>query len=76
VLVLPDNDGVVIQIRDVGSSDTLGVLLHHHPADVGVEETLADTVWILLGTLAHQISPCRSVVRDRVMLDTYSVYLW
>jgi len=75
VLVLPDNDRVIVQIRDVGSSDTLGVLLHYHPADVGVEETLADTVGILLGTVIHQISLCYSVIQDQVMLRTHSVYL-
>merc|ERR1712227_600766 len=38
VLVLPDNDRVVVEIRDVGTTNSLGVLLHEHPAEVRVEE--------------------------------------
>jgi len=49
VLVLPDDDGIAVQVRDVGASDLLGVLLHHHPADVRVHKTLADRVRVLLG---------------------------
>jgi hypothetical protein len=49
VTVLPDNDGVFVQVGDVGTANTLGVLLHDHPAEVGVPETLADGVGVLLG---------------------------
>ena len=49
VLVLENDDGVLVEIGDVGTADSLGVLLHDHPADVGVEETLADRVGILVG---------------------------
>lgn len=49
VLVLPDNDGVLVEIRDVGAADTLGVLLHDHPADVAVQQSLADAVGVLGG---------------------------
>jgi hypothetical protein len=49
VSMLPDNDGVVIQIRDVGAADTLWVLFHDHPSDMGVEEAFADRVWVLVG---------------------------
>lgn len=49
VLVLPDDHGVLVQVRDVGSADTLGVLLHDHPADVRVQQTLANGVGVLLG---------------------------
>jgi hypothetical protein len=31
VLVLPDNDGVLVQVGDVGAADALRVLLHDHP---------------------------------------------
>lgn len=49
VAVLPDDDGVLVQVGNVGAADPLRVLLHDHPAQVGVEETLADGVGILVG---------------------------
>lgn len=49
VLVLPDDDGVLVQVGDVSTTDALGVLLHDHPADVGVEQPLADGVRVLVG---------------------------
>jgi hypothetical protein len=49
VLVLPDNNGVVVEVRDVGAANALGVLLHEHPAEVRVEKTLADAVGVLVG---------------------------
>lgn len=47
--VLPDDDGVLVEVGDVGTAGALGVLLHDHPAEVRVEETLADRVGILFG---------------------------
>ena len=49
VAVLPDNNGIVIQVGDVGTADSLWVLLHDHPANMRVEQTFADGVWVLLG---------------------------
>jgi hypothetical protein len=49
VLVLPDDNGVVIEIGDVGAANSLGVLLHEHPAEVRVKKTLPDAVGVLLG---------------------------
>lgn len=49
VLVLPYDNGVVVQVRDIGTANSLGVLLHDHPADVGVEQALADGIGVLLG---------------------------
>ena len=49
VLVLPDDNGVIIEVGDVSAADSLWVLLHEHPAKVRVEETLADRVRILVG---------------------------
>jgi hypothetical protein len=46
---LPDNDGVLVEISDVCASDAFGVLLHDHPSEVGIEETLADRVRVLVG---------------------------
>ena len=48
VSVLPDHDRVLIQVRDVGAADALGVLLHDHPAKVRVEQALADRVRVLV----------------------------
>lgn len=33
VLMLPDNDGVLVEISDIGAADSPGVLLHDHPSD-------------------------------------------
>ena len=49
VAVLPDNDGVLVEIGDIGTAGAFGILLHDHPAEVGVQETLANGVRILLG---------------------------
>lgn len=49
VCVLPDDDGVLVEVGDVGAAGALGVLLHDHPAEVGVEEALADRVGVLFG---------------------------
>lgn len=49
VLVLPDDDGVFVQVGDVGAADTLGVLLHEHPTEVAVQEALANAVGVLCG---------------------------
>jgi hypothetical protein len=47
--VLPDNDGVLVEIGDVGTADALGVLLHDHPAKMAVQKTLANAVGVLVG---------------------------
>lgn len=49
VAMLPDNDRIFIQVADIGPPNSLGVLLHDHPTKVGVEETLANRVGILVG---------------------------
>ena len=48
VSVLPDNDRVVIQIRNVGTADAFGVLLHDHPPKMRVNEAFSDGVRILV----------------------------
>lgn len=45
--MLPDNNRVLVEIRDVCPANTLGVLPHDHPAKVGVEQPFADTVRVL-----------------------------
>lgn len=49
VAVLPDDNRVLVEIGDVGTADTLGVLLHDHPAEMRVHEALANGVWVLVG---------------------------
>jgi hypothetical protein len=49
VAMLPNDNRVLVQIRDVGAADSLWVLLHQHPAEVRIDKTLADGVGILLG---------------------------
>ena len=49
VAMLPDNDWVIVQVGDIGTANSLWVLLHDHPSDVGVEKTLANGVWVLVG---------------------------
>jgi len=49
VLVLPNNDWVLVKIADIGTANTLRILLHDHPSEVGVEETFADRVRVLVG---------------------------
>lgn len=49
VAVLPNDDGVIVQVGDVGAANALGVLLHDHPAEMGIEETLADGIWVFIG---------------------------
>ena len=47
--MLPDNNGIIVEIGDVGAANALGVLLHKHPAEVRVEKTLPDAVGVLVG---------------------------
>lgn len=49
VTVLPDDDGILVEVGDISAADAAGVLLHDHPADVAVKEALADGIGILLG---------------------------
>ena len=49
VLVLPDNNGILVQVRNIGTSNTLRILLKNHPSQMRVEQSLADTVRILVG---------------------------
>ena len=49
VAVLPDDDRVFVEVGDISAANALGVLLHDHPSQVGVEQTLADGVRVLVG---------------------------
>lgn len=49
VTVLPNHNGILIKIGNVGTADALGILLHQHPTKVRVEETLADRIWVFVG---------------------------
>ena len=46
--MLPDNDWVFVEIADVGTANSLWVLLHQHPAEVTVEQPLPHGVWIFV----------------------------
>jgi hypothetical protein len=54
--VLPDDDRVLVEVRDVSASDPLGILLHDHPTEVGVEQSLADGVGVLVGVGVSVVS--------------------
>lgn len=47
--MLPDNDGVFVEIGDISAADTLGVLLHDHPAKMAVQKALTNAVGVLAG---------------------------
>ena len=49
ISVLPDDNRIIVEIRNIRPTDTLWVLLHDHPAEVGVEKTLANRVWVFVG---------------------------
>ena len=42
VSMLPDNDWIFVEIRDISSANSLWVLLHDHPPKMGVEKAFAD----------------------------------
>ena len=56
VAMLPDDDGVIVEVGDVGAADALWVLLHDHPSEMRVEETLADGIWVLVGVGVSVVS--------------------
>lgn len=45
--VLPSDDWVIIQVRDVNSSDSLGVLLKDQPSDMAIKKAELHGVGIL-----------------------------
>lgn len=49
VSVLPDNDWVIVQVGNVGTADTLWVLLQDHPSEMRVDESLSNGIWVLVG---------------------------
>lgn len=56
VAVLPDDNGIFVEIADVGSALALRILLENHPSEVRVEETLANGVGVLLGVGVSVVS--------------------
>lgn len=49
VTVLPYHNGVCMEVRDIRTTDPLRVLLHNHPADMRVEQALANRVRVSVG---------------------------
>jgi len=47
--VLPDNNGILIEIGNVSTTDTFGILLHDHPANMRIQQAFTDAVWVLGG---------------------------
>lgn len=56
VPVLPNDDGVLVQIGDVGTTNSLRILLHDHPADVAVQKTFPNGIGIFLGVGVSMVS--------------------
>lgn len=54
--VLEDDDRVLVEIGDIGTAGTLGVLLDDHPAEMAVKQTLPDGVGVLLGVGVSVVS--------------------
>lgn len=54
--MLPDDDGVLVEIGDICSTSTLGVLFEDHPSQVRVEKTFANGVGILLSVGVTMVS--------------------
>lgn len=57
VLVLPDDNRILVQVGDVCSSNSLGVLLQNHPSQMRVHKTLADTIRVFVGIGITMMSP-------------------
>lgn len=57
VLVLPNDNGILVQVGDVGSANSLGVLLHNHPSQMRVHKTFTDTIRVFLGVGITMVSP-------------------
>ena len=47
--MLEADERVFVQVFDGSTSDDFRVLLHQHPADMGVEEAVGNGVWVLKG---------------------------
>ena len=47
--MLPHDDGVFVQIRNIRTTDPLWILFHDHPTKVRIQETLSNRIRILVG---------------------------
>ena len=74
VLVLPNNDWILVQITDIGTANTLGVLLHDHPSKVRIEKTLANGVGIFVGIGVSVVSPVVSCPPSNGSFDGTSAH--
>jgi hypothetical protein len=48
ILVLHADEGIRIEIRDIGTANTFGVLFEDHPTEMSVHQAFSDRVWIFL----------------------------
>lgn len=48
VSMLPHDHKVLVEVRNICSTDSLGVLLHDHPPKVRIQESLTHGVWVFV----------------------------
>ena len=56
MLMLEPDDGILVEVCDISTADSPWILLHDHPAEMTVEETLADTVRVFVGVGVSVVS--------------------
>ena len=71
VTMLPDDHGVLVEVRDISTADSLRVLLHQHPAKVRIQETLANRVWVFVGIGVSVLFGCQYSIRWSVAGSTH-----
>lgn len=49
VAMLPDDDRVFVQIRDIGTANPFRILKHQHPSEMRIEKPFANRVWVFVG---------------------------
>ena len=55
--MLPDNHGILVQVRDIGATFILGVLLQDHPHEMRVPHALVDAVRVLVRIGPSMVGP-------------------
>ena len=49
MIVLPDDNRIPVQIRDINAAEAFGILSEDQPSDVSVKKTLTNRIRILIG---------------------------
>lgn len=55
--MLPNNDGILVQVADVYSSDSLWILFHDHPTEVGVEKAFSHRIRVFCRICISMMCP-------------------